>query len=78
MRTSTRVPTMPPGDIGAPGASGRCAVILPQRLPGQWHVEGISRLLAVQHLEADFHCHLILRNPALFDEPPQLDDLKPA
>lgn len=51
---------------------------MPQRLPGRWGVDGSLRLVVVQNLEADFHGHLILRNPALVDEPSQLGDLKPA
>ena len=33
---------------------------------------------AVQHAKADFQRHLILRNGAIFQQPPQFGDLKPA
>ena len=60
------------------GPQGRAALAVPQRLPGRWGVDGSLRRVVLQHLEADFDGHLILRNPALVDEPPQLGDLKPA
>jgi len=55
----------------APGRrQGRAAVAVPQRRPGRWGGDGSLRRVVLQYLEADFDGHLILRNPALVDEPP--------
>jgi hypothetical protein len=46
-------------------------------LVGWWGHDRLH-LVAVQHAKADFQRHLILRNGAIFQQPPQFRDLKPA
>jgi hypothetical protein len=43
---------------------------------GQGLVDYGLPLSAVQHAEADFQRHLLLRNDAMFQEPPQFGHLK--